>query len=534
MSRRLICRILLIAVVVGILGFTDTVFAQGRSEEALEHVIAVQERNTERFMAREGVVGTAVGLDKNGRHVVMIMLEESGIPNVPDNLEGIPVQRVVTGTIYARDVYPGLFNRPVPIGVSTGNAGECSSGTIGCRVIDGSGYVYALSNNHVYALENTALLGSEVLQPGLVDTGCVYNPDNVIGNLSDYVSIRFHPRAKNKVDAAIAITTADLVGTATPGGEYTPSATTAAAYVGQPVKKCGRTTGLTYGTVDGINATVRIQYSSGIAQFVEQIVIIPGTFSDSGDSGSLIVTDDTACNPVGLLFAGSSSITVANPIDYVLDAFNVTVDDGTGGSAENQPPVADAGENKTVSDENGDGYETVTLDGSGSYDSDGTIDSYEWKEGTTILGTAASITESFAVGVHTVTLTVTDDGGLKDTDNVTITVTEPGGEMAMHVFNIVMSLSTRSAGPNTFARAFATVTIVDTEGSPVEGATVYGSWSGAASGSYYGITNSTGNITFESDNVKNPSGEFTFTVTNVVKDGWTYDSAANVETSDSI
>ena len=54
------------------------------------------------------------------------------------------------------------FTRPVPIGISTGNAGECSAGTIGARVKDGSGHVFALSNNHVYALENKAPLGSQV------------------------------------------------------------------------------------------------------------------------------------------------------------------------------------------------------------------------------------------------------------------------------------------------------------------------------------------------------------------------------------
>ena len=47
-------------------------------------------------------------------------------------------------------------------------------------------------------------------------------------------------------------------------------------------------------------------------------------FLDSGDSGSLMV-EDVAVNPraVGLLYAGSSSVAIANPINDVLDYFGV-------------------------------------------------------------------------------------------------------------------------------------------------------------------------------------------------------------------
>jgi len=85
-------------------------------------------------------------------------------------------------------------------------------------------------------------------------------------------------------------------------------------------------------------------------------------------------------------------------------------------------PVADAGPNQTVSDNDGTGSETVTLDGSGSTDSDGTIVSYEWKEGESVVGTGPTLSVDFGVGAHTVTLTVTDNDGVTDSDNVLITV----------------------------------------------------------------------------------------------------------------
>lgn len=102
----------------------------------------------------------------------------------------------------------------------------------------------------------------------------------------------------------------------------------------------------------------------------------------------------------------------------------------------------------------------------------------------------------------------------------------------MHVSAIDISL--KVAGPN--VNAIATVAIVDAEGTPVSGATVYGRWSGATSDTDSGATDSSGQMTFKSDMLRNPpSGiTFIFTITDVVKDGWTYDSSVNVETSDSI
>jgi hypothetical protein len=57
-------------------------------------------------------------------------------------------------------------------------------------------------------------------------------------------------------------------------------------------------------------------------------VIEPGSFSGGGDSGSLIVTADATKSPVGLLFAGSDTQTIANRIDFVLNAFGVSMDGG--------------------------------------------------------------------------------------------------------------------------------------------------------------------------------------------------------------
>jgi len=92
----------------------------------------------------------------------------------------------------------------------------------------------------------------------------------------------------------------------------------------------------------------------------------------------------------------------------------------------NQAPTANAGPDQTVADSDGNGSEQVTLDGSASSDSDGTIQSYVWSEGGTQIATGVNPTVTLAVGQHTITLTVTDNGGLTDTDTIVITVNESG------------------------------------------------------------------------------------------------------------
>ena len=100
----------------------------------------------------------------------------------------------------------------------------------------------------------------------------------------------------------------------------------------------------------------------------------------------------------------------------------------------------------------------------------------------------------------------------------------------MYVSDIAMS--SKTAGLN--RSAIAVVTIVDTEGSLVEGAMVSGTWSGAYSGSTSGTTGSDGTVRFESGKVRQAGAMFTFTVDDVVKSGYSYDLDLNVETADSI
>jgi hypothetical protein len=309
------------------------------AESAVALAVTVQERNTDRLLAIPGVVGAGVGLTADGQAAVKVFTATPGVPGIPLTLDGVPVQVIVTGVITALPAAraapdPALLlspedrhPRPVPIGVSTGNVGTCNAGTIGARVRAGR-KIYALSNNHIYALENQAPIGSTILQPGRYDLNCASGSDALLGTLTRYVPIDFSSGARNVVDAAIAVTTpAELARATPPDGYGVPAAAPIAPAIGQLVQKYGKTSRLTVGRVDVINATVTVAYATGTTRFVNQILVAGrGPFSRAGDSGSLIVTT-AGRRPVGLLFAGTASgYTFANPIGEVLKAFNVAID----------------------------------------------------------------------------------------------------------------------------------------------------------------------------------------------------------------
>jgi subtilisin len=105
--------------------------------------------------------------------------------------------------------------------------------------------------------------------------------------------------------------------------------------------------------------------------------------------------------------------------------------------------------------------------------------------------------------------------------------TRASGPGTIYVSHIAMVA--KSAGPN--RSATATVTIHDIDENPVAGATVYGTWSGSYSQNVSGVTEADGTVAFTSGKVRDGSATFTFTVDNVVKEGYTYDPALNPYTS---
>ncbi len=176
----------------------------------------------------------------------------------------------------------------------------------------------------------------------------------------------------------------------------------------------------------------------------------------------------------------------------------------------------------------------VSFDGAASFDPDGSIASYTWNfgDGGSQTGGATAAHAYGTPGTYTATLTVTDLAGLTGTTTVTITAQPQATVNTIHVAGIAMSLRTFKNGQ---ADATAAVTVRDSSGKAVSGATVSGAWSGVAGGTGSATTNTSGVASIRSARVKAPAGSvFTFTVTGVSLSGYGYDPALNVETSDSI
>ena len=94
--------------------------------------------------------------------------------------------------------------------------------------------------------------------------------------------------------------------------------------------------------------------------------------------------------------------------------------------AGNTAPVANAGPDQTIVDTDGNGVETVTLDGSLSTD-DNAVTNYRWNEGITVISQGAAATQNvvLTVGTHNITLTASDSALLTSTDQVVITIDAP-------------------------------------------------------------------------------------------------------------
>jgi len=311
--------------------------------------IKVSEKEQETFFEKQNVVGVATGHKvKNGVdtgepcltvfvsqkiHDKTLLRPENIVPK--ETKKGFKTDVIETGEIFAglaltsnnevsikEELGIEILKqrvRPVMGGFSVGHY-KITAGTIATCVYDFKPYpgipkkYYILSNNHVLANSNNARLRDPILQPGPYDGGTL--PRDIIARLSRYVPIRFKTPTYtpiNYVDAAIA------------EGEFhnlnrdiywigIVQQVKSNPKIGDIVEKTGRTTNFTTGKIIALNATIDVNYGGGqVARFARQIVAT--NMSAPGDSGSLVC--DIKEGAVGLLFAGSSQVTIVNSILYV-------------------------------------------------------------------------------------------------------------------------------------------------------------------------------------------------------------------------
>jgi hypothetical protein len=312
------------------------------------------------LLARPNVVATGIGYktvlgQKTGQLAIICsvetkisaaLLDEEDL--IPSLIGEYPTDVQPVGTINALQLPTGRF-RPAPGGVSAGHV-NITSGTLGCFVTKGD-KVLILSNNHVLANSNQAKKGDIILQPGPHDGGRVQ--ENQIARLTEFIPIHFENEKSNN-SLGIAFTgifnffarlagskvrlysrriqqTANLVDSAIAEVTEKSNAKNEILQIGiitgvaegaldMKVKKSGRTTGLTHGTIEQVNVTVRVNFGAGkTALFTDQLMA--DAMSHGGDSGSVVLNGKNEV--VGLLFAGSTTATIINRIQNVTDLLGV-------------------------------------------------------------------------------------------------------------------------------------------------------------------------------------------------------------------
>ncbi len=338
----------------------------------MEDVRNLLKKANKELIGKENVVATGVGFKKvNGQATDQLALicsvsskkaKKFLTPRelIPSTIQNVPTDVHPTGVIHILQDPKRKF-RPAPGGVSIGHV-NITAGTLGCYVHK-NGVDYVLSNNHVLANSNDANPGDSILQPGPADGGRF--PEDRFAELTVFIKINFITdgggggggndckiangtagflnaiasilgsktrlvsekrnnvqAGDNKVDCALArpldkdwvkneiLQVGAVAGIAT--GE-----------LGASVKKFGRTTEFTTGTIEQIDVTVNVSYGSNkVATFVDQLMT-GGGMSAGGDSGSAVVNDQNEI--VGLLFAGSSSNTILNRIQNVFTALDISL-----------------------------------------------------------------------------------------------------------------------------------------------------------------------------------------------------------------
>jgi hypothetical protein len=240
---------------------------------------------------------------------------------IPQEVEGVPTDIVQSGEFSIWRPIPPVYQRkvrPAMGGLSIGHV-DVTAGTLGCLVSERTDRLI-LSNNHVLANESRGVEGDPILQPGRFDGG---RPDkDTLARLETYVAL--DPEGPNLVDGALARpyneadVAEDVFGIGRLRGSREPE-------LDEAVRKSGRTTRLSSGTVVDASATLRVRYSTGTYLFQDQIIVVGdrGPFSAGGDSGSVVVGGDSKA--VGLLFGGSPYFTVANKFANVEKALDVRV-----------------------------------------------------------------------------------------------------------------------------------------------------------------------------------------------------------------
>ena len=406
-------------------------------------------------LAGDGFVG--ISHSETDAEIVVFVEDEQTEQRMPRSFDGYTVRTEVTGKIQvlsAQVTEPLAAVSPVRrnavdtlfggVSLSAWIPGAYYSGTLGMITYDNK----ILSNAHVIAMDPETDefldLGADIIQPGSGDGG---RSGAKVGELEAYIPIDFDPEAENYADAAIGsiyddrdVSYGEQFGEE---GNYWIEGSTE-VYVGDTVRKSGRTTGVTTGEVKNTSWTVYIEYGDQTVRFVDQIQVEQNnwSFAGAGDSGSAVDKDGEF---VGLIFAGTEDYVYINKAERIIDELAIEVEVQYGLTVSSTPggEVFPPGEGMFIYDE-GEEVELVAVpDVDNHYHfvnwtgDDGTIADVNDPATTITMNDSYSITANFELdpGYYSLAISSTPGGEVFPPGE-----TPPGGDPFVYEENDTVAL----------------------------------------------------------------------------------------------
>ena len=292
-------------------------------------------------------VGYSAGAEEEVVHVYVTRGSKSDLSNISGEKDGVKVQITNLGRLTIRPEAASVTkargnfykrNDRIACGSSCAPAGENYSGTFGA-LVNRDGVMMALSNNHVFAACNHIPVGQPILSPSAIDAQPSIPAPRQLCQHSQIIELRSGtPELVSLVhsDAAIATVPDKAIVSSWQGDNsgYDTPTETIEPISGLRVKKVGRTTGLTFGTVEALIPTpmllpYKLRYFTAHVWFTDVWTIKADKdkqFALPGDSGSLVISEDGK-ESVGLLFAATNKgdYGFIAPIETVLHDLNLTL-----------------------------------------------------------------------------------------------------------------------------------------------------------------------------------------------------------------
>lgn len=272
-----------------------------------------------------------------------ILINDHGLNSTPAAHQAVQGKHALLGSSGGNDNDYDTYTTPA----GKSYIADCCGGTLGALVQNAAGQKFILSNNHVFAESDQAKIGDVIDQPGLMDGACIPLSDastrlHAVGTLRAFLPLS--ARSTN-VDAALASIDPGAIDSGGAilelGSLHDGILAPAPPMAGEgetlepdnfdmPVVKSGRTTGLTCSHISAVELAVKVNYYKDCAEtqpyeakiFHGQIAIEGADFTDSGDSGALVL-DARNAEAIGMYFAGGTNgdgktLSLVNPIHDVL------------------------------------------------------------------------------------------------------------------------------------------------------------------------------------------------------------------------